>query len=93
MLRSLGSSYGLMVHLTPEKSARRIRRAGIAANGFHRGVFCMPVMPSYVLSHQWLRELRRGGQRLILAVDFRIPDDEPVLVGHYGATQTELACC
>ncbi|MBF6341118.1 HEAT repeat domain-containing protein [Nocardia abscessus] len=80
----------LMVHLTPEKNARRIRRAGIAANGFRRGVFCMPVMPSYVLSHQWLRELRRGGQRLIVAVDFRIPDNEPVLVGHYGAAQTEL---
>jgi hypothetical protein len=80
----------LLVHLTPEKNARRIRRAGIAASGSRRGVFCMPVMPSYVLSHQWLRELRRGGQRLIVAVDFRIPDDEMVLVGHYSATQVEM---
>lgn len=80
----------LLVHLTPEKNARRIRRAGITASGFRRGVFCMPVMPSYLLSHQWLRELRRGGQRLIVAVDFRIPDDEPVLVGHYRAAETEM---
>ncbi|WP_329407243.1 HEAT repeat domain-containing protein [Nocardia vinacea] len=80
----------LLVHLTPEKNARRIRRAGITARGFGRGVFCMPVMPSYVLSHQWLRELRRGGQRLIIAVNFRIPDDEPVLVGHYSAASTEM---
>ncbi|MGY1899861.1 HEAT repeat domain-containing protein [Nocardia gipuzkoensis] len=79
----------LMVHLTAEKNTRRIRRAGIAASA--RGVFCMPVMPSYVLSHQWLRELRRGGQRLIVAVDFRISDNEPVFVGHYGAAQTEMA--
>ncbi|MBU3060141.1 HEAT repeat domain-containing protein [Nocardia sp. NEAU-G5] len=50
----------------------------------------MPVMPSYVLSHQWLRELRRGGQRLIVAVDFRIRDDERVLVGHYSAGQVEM---
>ncbi len=50
----------------------------------------MPVTPSYMLSHQWLRELRRGGQRLIVAVDFRIPDDEPVLVGHYRAPETEM---
>ncbi|WP_174188423.1 HEAT repeat domain-containing protein [Nocardia barduliensis] len=78
----------LMVHLTAEKNARRIRRAGIAASA--RGVFCMPVMPSYVLSHQWLRELRRGGQRQIVAVDFRIPDNEPVLVGHFGAVLTEM---
>jgi len=81
----------LLVHLTPEKNARRIRRAGITASGSRRGVFCMPVMPSYVLSHQWLRELRRGGQRQIIAVDFRIPDDEPVLVGHYNAAATEMA--
>ncbi|MCZ4558083.1 hypothetical protein ABIC28_004254 [Rhodococcus sp. PvR044] len=50
----------------------------------------MPVLPSYVLSHQWLRELRRGGQRLIVAVHFRIPDDEPVLVGHYSDASIEM---
>ncbi|MFI9407347.1 HEAT repeat domain-containing protein [Nocardia sp. NPDC052316] len=80
----------LLVHLTPEKNARRIRRAGITTPGFARGVFCMPVLPSYVLSHQWLRELRRGGQRLFIAVHFRIPDDETVLVGHYSAAGTEM---
>ncbi|WP_068053040.1 HEAT repeat domain-containing protein [Nocardia xishanensis] len=80
----------LLVHLTPEKNARRIRRAGITASSSGRGVFCMPVMPSYVLSHQWLRELRRGGQRLIVAVDFRVPDDEPVLVGHYRTAATGM---
>ncbi|MGF6881814.1 hypothetical protein ABIA39_002412 [Nocardia sp. GAS34] len=88
---SLGSRpMALLVHLTPEKNARRIRRAGIAASGSRKGVFCLPVMPSYVLSHQWLRELRRGGQRLIVAVDFRIRDDERVLVGHYSADQVEM---
>ncbi|WP_327150954.1 HEAT repeat domain-containing protein [Nocardia sp. NBC_01329] len=80
----------LLMHLTPAKNARRIHRAGITAGGLGRGVFCMPVMPSYVLSHQWLRELRRGGQRQIIAVHFRIPDNEPVLVGHYSATGTEM---
>ncbi|WP_228542038.1 HEAT repeat domain-containing protein [Nocardia sp. XZ_19_369] len=80
----------MLVHLTPEKNARRIRRAGITVHGLERGVFCMPMLPSYVLSHQWLRELRRGGQRLFIAVHFRIPDDEPVLVGHYSAAGTEM---
>ncbi len=78
------------MHLTPEKNARRIRRAGITAGGFRRGVFCLPVLPSYVLSHQWLRELRRGGQRLIVAVHFRIPDDETVQVGHYSNSGAEM---
>lgn len=80
----------MLVHLTPEKNARHIRRAGITARGRGRGVFCMPVLPSYVLSHQWLRELRRGGQRLMVAVHFRIPDDEPVLVGHYSDAGAEM---
>jgi hypothetical protein len=44
----------------------------------------MPVLPSYTLSYQWARELRRGGQRAVVAVHFRIRDDEPVTVGHYG---------
>jgi hypothetical protein len=77
----------LFVHLTPEKNARTIMRSGIKRG---RGVFCLPVLPSYVISHQWLRELRRGGQRTIVAVDFRIPDGEPVLVGHYGQAGHEV---
>jgi hypothetical protein len=42
------------------------------------------MLPSYVSSQQWSRELKRGGQRTIVAVDFRIPDTSPVLVGHYA---------
>ncbi|MFD1044409.1 hypothetical protein ACFQ1S_01775, partial [Kibdelosporangium lantanae] len=68
----------LFVHLTPEKNAKGIARSGIKLGP--RGVFCVPMVPSYVISHQWLRELRRGGQRTFVAVDFRIPDDEPVTV-------------
>lgn len=76
-----------LVHLTPEKNARRIRRAGIAmgdSSGSRPGVYCTPVLPSYTLSYQWLRELRRGGQRAFVAVHFRIDDDQPVRVGHYN---------
>ncbi|MFC9436019.1 HEAT repeat domain-containing protein [Nocardia sp. NPDC057030] len=80
----------MLVHLTPEKNARRIRRAGIAMSEYRHGVFCMPVLPSYVLSHQWLRELRRGGQRLMVAVHFRVPDHELVRVGHYSESGAEM---
>ena len=44
----------------------------------------MPVTPSFYVSHQWLRELMRWGQRTIEAVYFKIPDDEAVWVGHYN---------
>jgi hypothetical protein len=78
----------LFVHLTPEKNVRTIVRSGIR-KGAH-GVFRLPILPSYVISHQWLRELRRGGQRTFVAVDFRIPDDEPVSVGHYGRPALDM---
>jgi hypothetical protein len=78
----------LFVHLTPEKNVRAIVRSGIR-KGTH-GVFCLPILPSYMISHQWLRELRRSGQRTFVAVDFRIPDDEPVSVGHYGGPALDM---
>lgn len=76
------------VHLTPEKQVRAIRRGGIKPARFRegpaRGVYAMPVTPNFMVSHQWLREMKRGGQRTIVGVYFVLPDDEPVLVGHYS---------
>jgi len=70
-----------LVHLTPEKNASRILRRGIVAG---RGIFCMPVLPHYYIAHQWVRELKRQGQRCIVAIYFQVPSDEVVLVGHFG---------
>lgn len=77
----------VFVHLTPHSAVPAIRRGGIAPGkrrGLSRGVYAMPVTPSFQISHQWLRELRRGGGGTIVAVYFRIPDDEPVEIGHYN---------
>jgi hypothetical protein len=45
----------------------------------------MPVTRNFYVSHQWLRELKAGGQRTIVGVYFRVPDDEEVWVGHYNS--------
>ena len=86
----------LFVHLTPEKNVKAILRSGIsvrtakgtffgkAAGVFPKGVFAVPVTRNFCVSHQWLRELKRGGQRTIWGIYFRIPDGEPVQVGHFG---------
>ncbi|MBB4919109.1 hypothetical protein [Streptosporangium saharense] len=84
----------LFTHLSPADDIRSIRRAGIRARSRDHegraGVFCLPVMPSYQITHQWGRELhRRGGRRTMVAVDFRLPDDEPVLVGRYNHRHIE----
>jgi hypothetical protein len=54
------------------------------------GVFCMPVLPNFYVSHQWLRELRRRGRPPLVAVDFVVGDDEGVLVGHYDRAHHEM---
>ncbi len=78
----------MLVHIADERARASIRRAGLVPlrvrRGARRGVFCMPVLPNYFLSHQWLRELKRWGVRTMVGVYFRVPDREPVVVGHYN---------
>jgi hypothetical protein len=50
----------------------------------------MPMLPNFYASHQWLRELRRRGSPPLVAVDFLVPDDERVLVGHYNRAHHEM---
>src|SRR5690348_11468730 len=76
------------VHLTPERRAGSVHRSGIVARGYGhaggRGVYVMPVLDSFLLTHQWARELRRWHGGPLVAVDLRIPDAEPVLAGRYN---------
>lgn len=79
----------MLVHLTSAANVPRIRRAGVRAashgQGGARGVYCFPVLPSYTLTHQWLRELGRFGSRGgLVAVHVRLDDAEEVLVGRYS---------
>nr|MDX2775651.1 HEAT repeat domain-containing protein [Streptomyces europaeiscabiei] len=79
----------MFVHLTSAADAARIRRAGVRAvshgQGGARGVYCFPVLPSYTLTHQWLRELGRFGSRGgLVAVHVRLDDAEEVLAGRYS---------
>ena len=81
-----------LVHLTAHANLARIRRHGIAMAAWRRprGVHAMPVSPSFYLSHQWLRELRRGRGGVIVGVYFRIADDERVEVGHYNSRHVAM---
>jgi hypothetical protein len=79
----------MFVHLAPESRVALIRHNGIgplrkALRDRPTGIFAVPVTRNFYVSHQWLRELKRQGQGVISGVYFRIPDDEPVWVGHYG---------
>ncbi|WP_422929120.1 hypothetical protein [Singulisphaera sp. PoT] len=85
----------LYVHLTPESQAAQIRRVGIrrAVVPFRErpgGIFAMPVTRHFQVSHQWLRELKRFKRGPMFGVYFRIGDDEPVWVGHYGQPHAKM---
>lgn len=73
-----------LVHLTNEKNSARIKMAGIKAGRFGTGVYAMPVLPNFYVSHQWLRELKRDGARTFVGVYFKINSMEMVYAGKYG---------
>lgn len=79
----------LYVHLTFAENAKAIQRSGITPTRLvdnSKGVFALPVIQNFYISHQWVRELKRRprGSGLIVGVYLRIPDDEIVRIGHYG---------
>lgn len=85
----------ILTHLAPEKSAGSIRRSVIKAASWAsattHGVFCMPILPNYLATHQWLQELKGRGQRTIVAIDFRLRSEEIVWFGHYGRPHEEMS--
>lgn len=44
----------------------------------------MPVTDNHLVTHQWIRELRRTRKVPKIAVQFRVPDKENVKLGRYG---------
>ncbi|MGW3664624.1 HEAT repeat domain-containing protein [Streptomyces sp. NPDC005141] len=88
----------MFVHLMSAANAPRVRRSGIRADssgqGGARGVYCFPVLPSYTLTHQWVRELSRSGTRGgLVAVHVRLDDSQSVLVGHYSDRARDAQAC
>jgi len=85
----------MFVHLAPESRVRRIRRNGISrlrkAGASPKGVFAVPVTRNFYASHQWLRELKRRNEGLIVGIYFRIRDEESVWLGHYGQAHRRLS--
>jgi hypothetical protein len=77
------------VHIADEHDAGAIRRGGLRVPRLRRppqvhGVFALPVIPNFLVTHQWVRELKRRGFRTAVGVYFRLAKDEPVWVGRYN---------
>ena len=81
------------IHLADERLSSHIEKTGLKPHKVWsltgKYVYAMPVLKDFMVSHQWLRELKRRGMRTLIAVQFRIADDEIVRVGHYGQDHIE----
>jgi hypothetical protein len=82
-----------LVHIADKNDEHCIVKNGIRAGkrkAGPRGVYAVPVVPNYATTHQWARELKRGGVKTLICVQFRIPDNEPVLIGRYNGEKVKM---
>lgn len=80
----------VFVHLTSHRNLPAIRRSGLRSPRRGQALHAMPVTRNFHISHQWLRELRRGGRGTIVGVYFRLPDEELVEIGHYDGLRVAM---
>jgi hypothetical protein len=73
----------MFVHITTVKLARAIKRSGLRPKR-RSTLFAMPVVPNFMMTHQWTRELQKWSRQRMVGVYFRIPDDMPVLIGPFN---------
>jgi hypothetical protein len=79
-----------LVHLADANNTERIRKNGIKPGKILAGVYCMPVLPDFYASHQWLRELKAGGVKTLVAVYFKVTDDHPVYIRKLGGKHRRM---
>ena len=79
----------IVVHVAAAKNARSIVRSGIK-QGEKGVVYFMPVVQSHLVSHQWLRELKRfSGARELIGIYARLSSDEMVWSGRFNETHKQ----
>ena len=79
-----------LVHIADERETASILNAGIRPRVKGAGVYCMPVLPNFYVSHQWLRELKRSGPKTYVGVYFKLSSDEMVFAGRYNEKHRHL---
>lgn len=73
-----------LVHLADERETSSIKKNGIKVGKHRQGIYCMPVLSNFYLSHQWLRELKRSGVKTFVGVYFKMDSKIKVYAGRYN---------
>jgi len=80
----------ILVHLADERETASIRKNGIKPGKHRQGIFCMPVLQNFYVSHQWLRELKRSGARTYIGVYFKFDSQAQVYAGKYNQQHRQM---
>ena len=81
------------IHIADKNDEQAFVKNGISTPKRRTGlrvVYAVPVVPNYSTTHHWARELKRRGIRTLVCVQFRIPNNEPVLLGKYNGEKLEM---
>ena len=88
----------IFVHIADERHLPSIQRSGLklprgrpqTSGARPVGVFALPITANFVVSHQWVRELKKRGFKVAAGVYFRIPDQEQVWAGVYNQEKLQV---
>lgn len=80
----------VLVHLADERDAKRILKSGIKPGKYSTGIYCMPVLPDFYITHQWLRELKRNGAKTYVGVYFGLSSSQMVFAGKYNKAHKHI---
>jgi len=80
-----------LIHLADERRSKMILKNGLKLGKYNGGIYCMPVLPDFYVTHQWLRELKSSGIKTLIGVYFKIDSDELVYAGKYGQKHKHIS--
>jgi hypothetical protein len=81
------------IHIAAKNKEQAILPNGIKATKRRSGgraVHAMLVVPNFTTTHRWARELRRRPIRTLVCIQFKIPDEDVVLVGKYNGEKLKM---
>ena len=88
-----GKEMASFMHIADKDNEQAIQRNGIKKTKCRSGitgVHAMPIVPNFTTTHQWARELKRWTVRTLICVQFKISDDDIVLIGKYNGDKVEM---
>jgi hypothetical protein len=90
----------IFVHIADSRDTKAICRSGLLlpkkqwrkfeSERYKRGVFALPLVEDFMLSHQWVRELKRRGYHIAVGIYFQVADTELVWAGLYNQVKIQI---